>query len=148
MEIATLIPPRGCVVVLLDPDKSPSAIIERPDLDTIKFCKRCENMMEALAETRCKPSLIWGRRASGAPVIERISYEHEPTSVRAPANPSLTRTGVIVTLGAGVSGDVQKDMHVVFHFATGRKVDEDAELFDEPEYRIIREDAILGEVCE
>jgi hypothetical protein len=148
MEIATLIPPRGCVVVLLDADKSPSAVIVRPDLDTIKFCKRCENMMEALAETPCKPTIIWGRTASGAPVIERISREHELTSVQAPANPSVTRTGVVVTLGKAVSEDVRKDMHVVFHFATGRKVDEDAELFDLPEYRIIREDAILGELCE
>jgi len=147
MEIATLIPPRGCVVVLLDADKSPSAIIARPDLDTIKYCTLCGNMMEALATTRCHKRVEWAYNQAGAPVEKRLHYEHKIESIAAPANPSLTRTGVIVTLGKDVSEDMRKDMHVVFHFASGRKVEEDI-AFDEPEYRIIREDAILGEVCE
>lgn len=137
-----LIPLSHYLVLRLDPDISPSALIARPDMDTIKFCKRCGNMMEALAETKCRKRLVWERDKQGVPIARTFDQEHELDSVRAPANPSKTRTGEIVALHS--VAELSLGERVLIHFASGRKVDEWAELFGEAEYRVVHEDAVLG----
>lgn len=148
MQVSDFKPLARQVVVCMDPDESPSSIIARPDLDTIKYCKRCGNMMEALKEVKCHKKEIWGRDKNGMPVVEYIDQSHDGSSVQAPANPSNTRTGVITAVGELCSSEVEVGKRVIFHFASGRAIDEDAALYKEPEYRVIYESALLGEVCE
>ena len=137
------------VLLELDPIPAASKTLHIADEDWIKYCTRCPAMMEALNGPCKRPreEWSWDKRTGRRPIFEGRSYAHEIRSVRAPAHPPRTRTGVIIALN-GVR-DLSLGARVLIDASAGADPLDENKCFenqDVAQYRIVHEDAILGEV--
>lgn len=136
-----LTPLRSKVLVHLDEEVRKIGRFFLPDQDFITYCPDCRTFSPEPGENprqRCIPEEIWEDDVKRNRWIPRaIRTAHNITTVaRKTAAGATVRTGVVVTVGAGVS--LKPGDQIMIGYTAGREVAED--------WRIVNEHAVLAEV--
>ena len=130
-------PLRDKLFVHVDPETRMVGSLHIPDVDTIKYCDACHQMMEALGEKPCVGSDIfeYDKYHTDRPVFRGVDRSHKVKSVTAPVIETSTKFATVIRCGPKCVDVSPGDRIVIDHVAGG--IDD---------YRTIRECEILGVV--
>lgn len=131
--------PLGTKVLLrLLPERRKAGRFFLPDRDSIKFCSRCDKMMEALADSRCtgEPEFALNRRDSYD--YRGMDYSHDIQYVTSDIVAEQARRAEVLAVGRKVKS-VAPGQRVVVRFDSGE---------GDEHLRLVEEAVILAEVEE
>lgn len=135
-----LIPIRNKVLLELEPeDRRYHNLLWLPDEDSIRYCRKCHQLMEALSNNpRCRvgtDDFAFDKYHTDRLNYVGTDFTHDITSITAPVVASLAaRAAVVLAIGPWVHAVAINDHVLVDQFAGGTR-----ELI-----RIVREDTILA----
>ena len=124
------------VLVELDPETRMLGTLHMPDKHSLKYCKRCDRMMEAL-DAPCLPVDVheWDKYHD-RPVLKGQDTSHEIQYAEAPVVQNPSRVGTVLDVGPKVQ-DIRRGDRILVASTAGGALDD---------IRLVREFTILGMV--
>lgn len=121
--------------VKVDPDTRMQGSLHLPDQDSIEYCDRCHQMMEAMRSKPCVPTDIFenDKYHTDRPVYRGQDRSHDVKTVHAPVIESSTKWATVVRIGNECTEVRVGDRILIDHVSGG--IDE---------YRTIRESEVLA----
>lgn len=126
------------LLVQLDVEQRRVGEIHLPDEDSIRYCKRCHNMMEALTDNpRCVGIEVYENDDyHDRPVYRGLDHSHDYASVTAPVIEAEARIGTVLLVGPKVR-EVHEGDRVAVASSAGGSADD---------LRLVREEVVLAAV--
>jgi hypothetical protein len=108
------------ILVELDPEVRKIESLFLPDEDSIKYCRRCEAMMEKLGDTSCIGEEVYEHDSyHDRPVFRGFHFDHDIVSVTAPVIQNISRIATVVSVGNKVTDVHPGDRIMIGHTAGG-----------------------------
>lgn len=125
------------LTVELDPEVRMIGSIHMPDTHTLRYCRKCNKMMEQLEEGGCEPVETFRQdKYHDRPVFDGTDTSHDYGYCEAPVIESPSRVGTVRRCGTGVVEIKEGDRIIISNTAGGTLTDT----------RTVREDVVLAKV--